>query len=168
MVDHLAMIKMSPASAGISQYHLLDVGIWNTGRNDTKMADFRMCFLCDTMATHNDLGTQGEELAVAHLQKQGYTILDRNWRFGKEEIDIIAQMADELVIVEVKTRNSDFFGQPHEFVSRAKQNHLIRAAHAYVEKHDLDLEVRFDIIGVIINKNGEWLEHLEDAFQPRW
>lgn len=120
------------------------------------------------MATHNDLGQQGEDLAAVYLQKQGYTILDRNWRFGKEEIDIIARTGEELVVVEVKTRNSDFFGNPQDFVSRAKQNHLIRAAHAYVEKYDLDLEVRFDVIGVIINRNGEKLDHLEGAFQPRW
>ena len=92
------------------------------------------------MATHNDLGNRGEEIAEAHLVKNGYQILERNWRFGKEEIDIIARLEDQLVIIEVKTRNSDFFGEPHEFVSKSKQAHLIRAAHAYVEKKDLDLK----------------------------
>lgn len=120
------------------------------------------------MAEHNDLGQAGEEMAVAHLRKSGYQILERNWRFGKEEIDIIARIADELVVVEVKTRNSDFFGEPHEFVSKSKQNHMIRAAHAYVEKKDLDVEVRFDVIGIIINPSGTKLDHIEDAFQPRW
>jgi len=120
------------------------------------------------MATHNDLGNRGEEIAEAHLIKNGYLILERNGRFGKEEIDIIARLDDELVIIEVKTRNSDFFGEPHEFVSKSKQAHLIRAAHAYVEKKDLDLEVRFDVIGIIANKNEERLLHLIDAFQPKW
>lgn len=120
------------------------------------------------MASHNELGEKGEELASAHLLKNGYTILERNWRFGKEEIDIIALQGEELVIVEVKTRNSDFFGEPHQFVSKAKQSHLIRAAHAYVEKKDLDVEVRFDVIGVVINKQEERLLHLENAFQPKW
>lgn len=120
------------------------------------------------MADHNDLGMEGEDMAVAHLVKNGYSILERNWRFGKEEIDIIARIGQELVVVEVKTRNSDFFGEPHEFVSKSKQNHMIRAAHAYVEKRDLDLEVRFDIIGIIINKAGQKLDHMEGAFQPRW
>ncbi|MEX2596591.1 MAG: YraN family protein [Salibacteraceae bacterium] len=120
------------------------------------------------MASHNELGEKGEEIAHAHLIKNGYKMLERNWRFGKEEIDIIAQQGDELVVVEVKTRNSDFFGEPHQFVSKGKQNHLIRAAHAYIEKHDLDLEVRFDVIGIIVNAKTEKLEHIEGAFQPRW
>ena len=120
------------------------------------------------MASHNELGEQGEELATQHLLARGYSILERNWRFGKEEIDIIARIGQELVIVEVKTRNSDFFGEPHEFVSKGKQNHLIRAAHAYVDRNDLDLEVRFDVVGIIINQKGQRLEHIEGAFQPRW
>lgn len=120
------------------------------------------------MATHNDLGEKGENLAVAHLIKSGYTILERNWRFGKEEIDIIARIADELVVVEVKTRNSDFFGEPHEFVGKGKQNHMIRAANAYIVKYDLDLETRFDVIGIIINGKGTKIDHIEGAFQPRW
>ncbi|MEZ4721961.1 MAG: YraN family protein [Flavobacteriales bacterium] len=120
------------------------------------------------MASHNELGEKGEELAVQHLIKSGYQIRERNWRYGKEEIDIIATIGDELAIVEVKTRNSDFFGEPQEFVSKAKQNHMIRAANAYVEKHDIDLEVRFDVIGIIINSKGTKIDHIEGAFQPRW
>lgn len=120
------------------------------------------------MATHNDLGQKGEDLATAHLVKAGYEIYDRNWRFGKEEVDIIARMGDELVIVEVKTRESDFFGAPEEFVSRSKQRHLIKAANAYVQKRDIDLEVRFDVIGIISNSKGDRISHIEDAFQPRW
>ena len=120
------------------------------------------------MAAHNDLGNDGEDMATAHLVKNGYQILERNWRFGKEEIDIIARIADELVVVEVKTRNSDFFGEPHEFVSKSKQSHMIRAANAYVERKDLDVEVRFDVIGIIINQKEQRLDHISDAFQPHW
>lgn len=120
------------------------------------------------MASHNDLGKQGEEMAVAHLRSNGYQILETNWRFGKEEIDIISRIGDDLAIIEVKTRNSDFFGDPQEFVSKSKQKHLIRAAHAYVEKHNLDVEVRFDVIGIIINQNQTRLEHIEAAFMPSW
>jgi len=120
------------------------------------------------MATHNDLGKLGEEIAQKHLRDNGYTILECNWVYGKEEIDVIARKKNELVIVEVKTRNSDFFGDPQAFVSKAKQKHLIRAAHAYVERHKLDVEVRFDVIGIILNQSGQKLEHLEEAFQPRW
>lgn len=120
------------------------------------------------MAAHNDLGIQGESLAKQHLINSGYSILEENWRFGKEEIDIIAQIGSELVIVEVKTRTSDFFGEPHLFVSKAKQRHLIRAAAAYIDKHNIDLETRFDVVGVILNKAGHTIDHMESAYQPSW
>lgn len=120
------------------------------------------------MATHNDLGKMGEEIARDHLLAQGYRILEMNWVFGKEEIDIIARKGATLAVVEVKTRNSDFFGEPQAFVSRGKQQHLIRAAHAYVERKNLDVEVRFDVIGIVLNPQGQKLEHIEGAFQPRW
>ena len=120
------------------------------------------------MAAHNELGEKGEELAVLHLMKLGYEILERNWYFGKQEVDIIAQYQDQIVIVEVKTRNSDYFGEPEQSVSLAKQTHLVRAAHAYINKNRLDLEVRFDVIGIILNKKEQRLNHIEDAFQPRW
>lgn len=119
------------------------------------------------MAAHNDLGIKGEELAVIHLKKTGYEILERNWRFGKEEIDVIVTKNSWLVIVEVKTRNSDYFGEPEQSVSRAKQSHLVRAAHAYIQRKDLDMEVRFDVIGIILNKKEQRLHHIEHAFQPR-
>ena len=61
------------------------------------------------MKDHIELGKTGEDIAVAHLEGKGYRILDRNWRWGKEEIDIIAIDGNFLVIVEVKTRNSNVF-----------------------------------------------------------
>ena len=66
------------------------------------------------MAIHNELGKKGEQLAVDFLQKKGYTILDRNWRFKKAEVDIIAQKEQILAIVEVKTRSSNYFGNPQD------------------------------------------------------
>ena len=118
------------------------------------------------MAEHNDTGIIGEDLASVYLEAKGYSILEKNWRFGKEEIDIIAQEKDVLVVAEVKTRSGSFFGEPEEFVNRQKQRHLIKAANAYIEKNDLDLEVRFDIIGVIITGKSHRINHIEDAFQP--
>ena len=123
---------------------------------------------CRHMASHNELGEKGEELAVSHLVQKGYDILDRNWRFGREEIDIVARIGQELIIAEVKTRQSDFFGQPEASVSRSKQAHLVKAAHAYVERNDLDLEVRFDVIGIVLNAREQRVVHIEGAFQPRW
>ncbi|MCF8218057.1 MAG: YraN family protein [Bacteroidales bacterium] len=118
------------------------------------------------MAEHNELGTKGEDMAAHHLAENGYKILDRNWHFGKEEVDIIAQIDDQIVFVEVKTRGSSFFGRPEEFVKKQKQKFIIRAANTYIEKHDIDLEARFDIIGVIVSPRGKEINHIEDAFSP--
>ena len=118
------------------------------------------------MAEHNDKGQAGEELAAAFLSEKGYDILEKNWGFGREEIDIIAQKDDVLVVAEVKTRSSNFFGEPEEFVNRQKQRLLIKAANAYVEKKSLDVEVRFDILSVILSSREKKVYHIEDAFSP--
>ncbi len=118
------------------------------------------------MADHYDLGVQGEEIAAEHLMKKDYKILERNWRFGKEEIDIIAKKDDMIVFVEVKTRGSAFFGRPEEFVKRQKQRFIIRAANAYIERHNVNEEARFDVIGVILSSREKDINHIEDAFAP--
>lgn len=118
------------------------------------------------MAEHNQTGISGEELACRYLEEHGYEILERNWRFGHEEIDIIARKENILVIAEVKTRRSNYFGEPEEFVDRQKQKHLIKTANAYIERNNLNLEVRFDIISVIISGQKQKIYHIEDAFHP--
>ena len=119
------------------------------------------------MAEHNELGALGEKLAVAYLTEKGYEILTTNWRSGQMEIDIIAQNKDFLVVAEVKTRSTNVFGEPEEFVNKQKQKLLIKAAEAYVVKMDLDVEVRFDIISVLVNKGKHQINHIEDAFYAR-
>ena len=117
------------------------------------------------MASHNELGEIGEEIAAQYLLRQGYKILCRNFFFDKAEIDIIAQKEQgTLVIVEVKTRNSDFFGDPQSFVTPGKIKNLVKAANEYVVSKDLDVEVRFDIIAILKNQKVESLEHFENAF----
>ena len=116
------------------------------------------------MARHNDLGKEGEDLAVDFLLKNGYKIVVRNWHFKKAEIDIIAQKGDTLVAVEVKTRSTDVFGDPQEFLKPKQKNLLITAMNEYVVSNDLDVEVRFDVIGIIKTQKGFKIEHLEDAF----
>jgi putative endonuclease len=116
------------------------------------------------MAYHNDLGKEGENLAASFLLKNGYEILERNFIFQKAEIDIIAQKGKDLIIVEVKTRNSTFFGDPQDFVTSSKIKLLVKAANEYVISNNLDVEVRFDIISVIKNKQVEQIEHFENAF----
>lgn len=116
------------------------------------------------MAAHNELGKKGEQLAIDFLIKKGYSILDKNYRYLKAEVDIIAQKKGVLAAVEVKTRTSDYFGNPEEFVNPKKIKLLLSAIDNYVVERDLDVEVRFDIIAIINNKKGTKIEHLEDAF----
>jgi putative endonuclease len=117
------------------------------------------------MAEHNELGNIGEQLAVDLLLQKGYQIIERNWRYLKAEIDIIAQKEPKtLVVVEVKTRSNSFIGKPEEFVTDKKIKLLVKAANEYVITHKLDVEVRFDIIAIVKNTKYQKVEHLEDAF----
>jgi putative endonuclease len=119
------------------------------------------------MSEANELGKQGEEIAVKYLLRQGYTILDKNWRVKHNEIDIIARDKDFVVIVEVKSRSNDAFSEPEEAVTRDKQQALIRAANAYIYRKNIMQDVRFDIISIIHNKNETRVNHIKDAFYPR-
>ena len=116
------------------------------------------------MAEHNLLGEKGEKLAVEFLVKKGYKILETNYRFRKAEVDVIAQQEEVLVVVEVKTRSTDFFGSPEEFVNQKKIQLLTEAIDNYIQEKDLDLEVRFDIITLIKQNNSFSIKHFEDAF----
>ena len=116
------------------------------------------------MAKHNDLGKRGEEIAAQYLSEKGYEILERNWRNKHKEIDIIAKDKEELVVVEVKTRQNDEHGEPDIAVGITKQKMLIWAADAYVRYKNLDVDVRFDIISIVISDAEPEIEHIEDAF----
>lgn len=116
------------------------------------------------MAQHNELGKKGEEIAADFLQKAGYEILERNWVFQKAELDIVAKKENILAIVEVKTRTSADFGLPQDFVKGKKIQNLAKAVDQYMTENDLELEVRFDIIGIVLNNQETTIEHLEDAF----
>lgn len=114
-----------------------------------------------------EIGKEGEEIAVNYLKKQGYQILDRNWRFGKNnEVDIVALDKGQLVFVEVKSRKKAWLVSPSAAVNRAKQKILIRAANAYIQRHDMDLDARFDIITLEFEKDTYTLEHIDRAFYP--
>ncbi|OYU81400.1 MAG: endonuclease [Flavobacterium sp. BFFFF1] len=116
------------------------------------------------MASHNELGKEGEAQAVGFLQSNGYQILETNWTFGKAEIDIIALKNGTLAVVEVKTRSSLDFGLPQEFVKAKKIQLLVKAVNEYVESNNINAEVRFDIIAIHAVNNTFVMEHLEDAF----
>src|SRR5688572_9750954 len=114
------------------------------------------------MAKHNNTGKEGEKLAKKLLEEKGCTVLKTNWRYQRLEADIIAKKGDLLIVAEVKTRSTTFFGEPEEFVTRAKRQNLVRAANAYIEQYELDLEVRFDIISVVISEDKTAIYHIED------
>ena len=118
------------------------------------------------MAEHNEFGKKGEEMAREYLVRKGYKVIATNWRYLKDEVDIVAEHNSQLVIVEVKTRRTNDFGEPEEAVTKKKQKFLIRAANAFVEQKELESEVRFDIVSVIVCDKKWQITHIEDAFYP--
>jgi putative endonuclease len=118
------------------------------------------------MAEKHELGQSGEQLAIGYLRKKGFDILESNWRHGPLEVDIIALKDNVLVIAEVKTRSTNFFGEPEEFVTRQKQRNLIKAANFYILEKNLDVEARFDIISILVSGGAHKIYHIEDAFYP--
>jgi putative endonuclease len=116
------------------------------------------------MARHNELGKKGEQLAVDFLIENNYAIIERNYRFDKAEVDIMAKKGDVLAIVEVKTRSTADFGNPQDFVKPKQIKNLVKAVNEYVDSNQLDLEVRFDIIAIVKQRNRYDIEHLENAF----
>ena len=119
------------------------------------------------MKTHQQiLGQEGENIATKYLIDKGYIILKRNFRWGHAEVDIIAKFNSQLVVVEVKTRNTSKYGDPEQSVSLKKQQLLTQATEAYLISNNLDLTIRYDIISIIKNQYKTEITHLEDAFWP--
>ncbi|NGF55507.1 YraN family protein [Parapedobacter sp. SGR-10] len=114
------------------------------------------------MAKHLESGSFGEALAVQYLKRLGYEILFQNWRFKRLEIDIIAKERGILVFVEVKSRKSDHYGLPYEFVDHAKEQRLIRAAEAFLADYSYEGDIRFDIVSVYLSTQK--VELIRDAF----
>lgn len=102
------------------------------------------------MAAHNELGKWGEDCAADYLQQKGYTIVERDWKSGHRDIDIIALDKDgTMVFVEVKTRRNRLFGDPEEAVDYQKLQNLQGAMNHYIKYHHIDREVRLDIISIV-------------------
>jgi putative endonuclease len=101
------------------------------------------------------LGSYGETLAARHLVDQGMVLLDRNWRCELGEIDLVLRDGRVLVVAEVKARSSAAFGSPLEGVTEEKAARLRRLAARWLAAHDLrPLEVRIDIVGVLVPREG--------------
>lgn len=116
--------------------------------------------------THHELGIFGENLAANYLNKNGYQIIERNFRFKKNEIDIIAMKDNTLVICEVKTRETAQIGEPYKAVTRKKQKQIITVSDYYVKLKNLWIDVQFDIISIVHNSFHTKLEHIPNAFSP--
>jgi len=121
------------------------------------------------MAKHNELGKTGEDIAADFLSAKGYQILDRNYRFQRAEIDIVALMLEpaELVFVEVKTRSNTQAQYPEQEVGETKKKLLFKAADSYLyEKQMTTVPMRFDIIAIGMDQpEHPLIHHIEDAFR---
>lgn len=115
------------------------------------------------MQSKKEYGNKGEMLAVEHLIKDGYKILDRNWRCGHWELDIIAEKNDVLVFVEVKTRSRNTIAR--EAISERQMNTLIQAAEIYMRRYSEVKECRFDVVMVCKDFSSFKIEHIESAFR---
>ena len=117
--------------------------------------------------SHRHIGDEAEDLACEFLQQKGWEILDRNYYSGHSEIDIIAKDGQVTVFLEVKMRSSAKFGQPFEYVTEAKVEHVFKAAEAWAIEHGLQSSpMRFDVIGILKQKNqAPEINHIEDAYR---
>lgn len=113
----------------------------------------------------SNIGKVGEEIAGNYLIKKGYVILEKNFRYGHGEIDIIAKDGETLVFVEVKTKKHGDFGDPLYWISRKKQLQIGKIARAYLYQKGIDeIDCRFDVITLQWEKGSYKIEHLQDAF----
>ena len=118
--------------------------------------------------TPKELGIHGEKVAEQHLMGLGYRILDRNWRWRKGELDLVAEQGDEIVFVEVKARRSQTYGLPEESITRSKRQKLIQAAYAYLHSADRkDADWRIDVVAIEMEPDGAVirLEHFVSAVE---
>ena len=116
------------------------------------------------MAIQQEIGDKGEDLAGKYLQKLGYTVLNKNYRAGRFEIDLICNEGETLVFVEVKTRTNTNFGNPETFVDEAKAAKVIEGAESYIFNTNWEGAVRFDIVSVLLIEGEVQIEHFKDAF----
>ena len=109
-----------------------------------------------------DFVNTGENLATDYLEKQGYTILERNFYCKQGEIDIIAKDKNEIVFIEVKSRSNKLFGIPSEAVTKQKIKHLFRTARYFLYKNKMINEyIRFDVVEILIKSGKFNINHIK-------
>ncbi len=117
------------------------------------------------MKTTRSTGAIGERMAADYLEQQGFRILERNYRYERGEIDLVAEEGDELVFVEVKTRRTKTFGEPEEAVQEMKQEHIRNTAEGYLLERHLEEKIfRFDVVAVLLMGEKPEINHIRDAF----
>ncbi len=116
------------------------------------------------MAKHLKQGQQAESLAAQYLTNRGYQILEKNYRSGRAEVDIIGQIGALIVFIEVKSLQKTFYGNPEDRIGEHKKHMLLQAANAYQMDKNWHKEIRFDAISVNFYPQAIKIEHFEDAF----
>ena len=123
------------------------------------------------MFVTNPIAILGETEAARMLEKKGFRIVERNWRMGHLEVDLIAESRTEIVFAEVKARTTKFGNKmPEEFVDETKRKRMVAAANAYIKYRKIEKNPRFDIIGILVNAETQeitYRNHMENAFQPQ-
>lgn len=119
------------------------------------------------MSQHLKLGKRGEEIAAEFLLQNNYEIIQQNFKAQNYELDIIAKKDNILIFVEVKTRNNNYFGEPEESVNHKKEKHITKASELFMNNYDDFIDIRFDIIAIILQDGNVKIKHIEDAFSPK-
>ncbi len=119
-----------------------------------------------TKTNNKEKGDLGEKLAAEFLEKLGYTILERKWKYYRFELDLIVESRTHIVFVEVKMRYSNVYGEPWEAVNKTKRKKICLSADAYIRQMQSAKEPRFDIVSILNMNGGVQILHLEDAFWP--
>lgn len=120
------------------------------------------------MTTTNDIGDRGEDLAASVLQDAGYRVLERNYRFERNEVDLVCmdpKGGGEIVFVEVKTRTGTGYGPPEASITDEKKAALVEVSRAYLHERQLEgAPARFDVVGILLTDDDPEVEHYKNAF----
>jgi putative endonuclease len=115
------------------------------------------------LSKNTEIGRKGEFIAMDYLIDKGYIILERNYKYHRYEIDIIAKMESTIVFFEVKTRKGHSFGYPEEAVDNSKIDHILDCADHYIYQNQWQGNIRFDIVSILLEPEVS-ITHIEDAF----
>ena len=116
----------------------------------------------------SETGRRGEEIALAWLLDHGFRLLDRNWRSGHRELDLVVESAQRVHVVEVKTLTPPLLIRPYEKVDAAKQSRMVAAARHYIAFRQIRKEVQFDVVSVVLDGDRAEVEYIPEAFFPLW